>query len=181
MRESIYVLRCDFLCIKGTQSERTQSREVRESMLFPFSWHISQTQSFQENRYFIILGLRSLEAVGIAHWPPHSLKCQNSCRQIDRQTHRPSTVNPRCMRMPTDTVCCLLSNKPHIKRRRVSTLTSLSSPAPGAFRTLPSAQWHMFGVCRDHYWLLVCLWLYVRFFSHKHQLSSYFHVRICSW
>ena len=37
-------------------------------------------------RKIAILGLRSLEGVGITHWPPHSLKCQNSCRQIDIQT-----------------------------------------------------------------------------------------------
>ena len=97
---------CPSLWVHPRYTERADEVAVSQSnyayWLFRFSWHISQTQSFQENRYCNILGLRSLEAVGITHWPPHSLKCQNSCRQIDRQTD-------------TQTKCCKPSLQAHAR------------------------------------------------------------------
>ena len=80
---------CPSLWVHPRYTERADQVEVSQSnyayWLFRFSWHISQTQSFQENFQFIIFGLRSLEAIGITHWPLHSLKCMPE--QIDRQTH----------------------------------------------------------------------------------------------
>ena len=55
MRESIYALRCDFLCLQYTQSERTRWRYACANLhigsLTCFSRHNFRTQHFYQNRY----------------------------------------------------------------------------------------------------------------------------------
>ena len=54
MRELIHALRCDFLCLQDTQSERTRACvNLHISSLTCFSRHNFRTQHFYQNRYFL--------------------------------------------------------------------------------------------------------------------------------
>ena len=70
MQELIHAIRCDLLSLQAERAEQVQEARYYAYWLFRmFSWHISQTQSFQENRRYI----SGSEAAGIANRRPRGL------------------------------------------------------------------------------------------------------------
>ena len=70
MRESIHVLRCNFLCLQGTRSRPIGSRWASAIIVFAAYLSNAVVSGKSPNAFW---GSRSSEAVGIAHWPLRSL------------------------------------------------------------------------------------------------------------
>ena len=77
----------------------------------------------------------------------------NSWEPVDKPAVKTGVSFPLLTLQGCVSNCATIQSR-HNASRGSSSLTSFSSPAPGAFRTLPSAQWHMFGVCRYY----ISLW-----------------------
>ncbi|CAI8031954.1 hypothetical protein GBAR_LOCUS18096, partial [Geodia barretti] len=69
MRESIHALRCDFLCLRGTQIKRIRSSflwslvEVNSQLTFPYVSFMGQTRANHSYVNFSLIGRTEIESV----------------------------------------------------------------------------------------------------------------------